>query len=93
MFKEILVFICGAVFGGVSVGIVRKLYDNAHKNRVGTDTNVIKQVADGIGNANKTAESIQGGIGDVEKTAGEVRDTSAALADLLQRIKEREFQP
>ena len=93
MFKEILVFVCGAVFGGIASLVLRAWNDKRNQSRVGTDNNVIKEVADGITDTEQTIESVSSRIETVTDQASEVADTSRALADLIRNIEERERKP
>lgn len=88
--KVILIFIAGAVFGGVSSLFIRNIVSRSIQNRVGTDTNVIGEVTSGIGDATSTVESIQTGISNIEETAGKITDASGALASVIRKIEERQ---
>jgi len=93
MVGEILSFAGGAVFGGIASLVLRAWNDKRNQSRVGSDNNVIKEVADGITDVKSAVGAIQGGIEAAAGTAGEVRDASTALADVIRRIEERERKP
>ena len=84
--KTILVFVLGAVFGGVSAMVVRRWRDNANQSRVGTDTNIIKQVTDGIGSAEREAEQIVGGVSESSGLAGSLAERIGVSADQSDRL-------
>lgn len=89
-FKVILYLVIGWVIGIVSYILVRWLTNRANKNRMGTDSNVIKQVNNGIKDVEQTIESVSSRIETAAGKATEAADTSRALTDLIRRVEERQ---
>ena len=80
--KVVIVFICGAVFGGAAGLVIRNIVSNAERSRMGSDSDVIGKIADGV---NDATESVDG----IENTAETIANTSGALADLVQCVDDR----
>ena len=89
-FKVILYLVIGWVIGIVSYILIRWLTNRANKNRMGTDSNVITKVNDGIRDTKQTIESVSSRIETTSAKVSEVADTSRAFADLIRRVEERE---